>query len=233
MITVYTVSYNEELKLKFFIDHYRSRFPKCKIIIYDNLSTDNTVNIANNNDCEIVSFDTNNQFQDRKHMDIKNNCWKTSLTDWVLTCDVDELLDINEEQLKEEEFKESTIIKSEGYHMVNMEDNLDLLNMRYGARAPMHDKAYLFNKKFITDINYEAGCHVSNPIGTIKFSDSAYRAYHYHFVNENLSIEKYKLYASRLSPENIKNNWGYHYLYTIEQIRDSYSKIRSQAIKLL
>ena len=42
MITIYTFTYNEELLIKFMIDHYKLRFPNCKIIVYDNESTDNT-----------------------------------------------------------------------------------------------------------------------------------------------------------------------------------------------
>ena len=103
MITVYTIAYNEELIMQFMIDHYRSRFPGCNIVVYDNMSTDNTTKIARANDCEVIQYDTNNQIQDRRYIEIKNNCWKNALTEWVLICDMDELLDINAEQLKKEE----------------------------------------------------------------------------------------------------------------------------------
>jgi hypothetical protein len=149
MITVYTVDYNEELQIQFMIDHYRSRFPDCHIVVYDNMSTDRTVEICLNNDCEVISYDTNNQIQDRKYLEIKNNFWKTAQANWVLVCDTDELLDINKAQLQLEEYKNYTIIKSEAYNMINMEDNLDLSNIKYGARTVYHDKSYLFNKKLI------------------------------------------------------------------------------------
>lgn len=233
MITVYTVAFNEELLIQFMIDHYRSRFVNCKIVVYDNMSTDRTVAIAKQNNCEVIQFNTNNVFEIKKQMEIQHNCWRNSNTDWVLICDVDELLDINEQQLQDETSLGSTIIKSEGYNMINMEDNLDINNMKFGARAPLHDKYYLFNKKFITEINYEAGCHISHPIGIVMLSNIAYKAYHYHFINEELLIKKYKTYSIRLSPNDIKNGWGFHYFLTQKKIKEEFMDLRSKAIRLL
>lgn len=232
MITVYTVAYNEELQIQFLIDHYRSRFPNCHIVVYDNMSTDRTVEIAKKNNCEVIFYDTNNQISDSKYLEIKNNCWKFAETDWVLVCDVDELLDISASQLLQEEFQGVTIVRSEGYNMVNFEDNLDIASISYGTRAPRHDKNYLFNKKYLKEINYAPGCHDCSPVGKVSFSQTAYKAYHYNFINEKLSIQKYKLYASRLSPENIKKGWGQHYLNTAEQVSAEYAEIKNNAIKL-
>ena len=233
MITVYTIAYNEELIMQFMIDHYRSRFPGCNIVVYDNMSTDNTTKIARANDCEVIQYDTNNQIQDRRYIEIKNNCWKNALTDWVLICDMDELLDINAEQLKKEEEVGVTMIRARSYDMINMEDNLDIKSIKYGARASRgYDKLYLFNKKFVKEINYEPGCHKCNPVGDIIFSNDRYNLYHYAFINENYIIEKYKRNMTRLSPENIKRGWARHYSYNLEQIHAKYERIRSQAIKL-
>src|SRR3989338_8384979 len=118
MITVYTLAYNEELLIQFMIDHYRTRFPGCRIVVNDNMSTDNTVKIARANGCQVIPYDTNNQIQDRRYMEIKNNCWKDAKTDWVLICDMDELLEINANQLKTEEKSGTTIVRSTFYTMV-------------------------------------------------------------------------------------------------------------------
>lgn len=232
MLTLYTVAYNEDMFIQFMIDHYREKFPNCNIVVYDNMSTDNTVYIAKKNGAQVIQYDTNNQINDSKYLEIKNNCWKNATTDWVIICDADELLNINQEQLLEEESRGNTIISTEGYNMVNMEDNYDLYNIKYGARATQYDKSYLFNKKYIKEINYEVGCHKSNPIGTVKLSDNKYPAYHYNFVNIDLCIEKYKAYGKRLSYENLKYGWGNHYLNSEEKIRSEFNEIRSKAIKL-
>lgn len=232
MVTVYTLTYNEELLIQFMIDHYRSRFPGCRIVVYDNMSTDDTVKIARAMACEIVPFDTNNQIQDRRYIEIKNNCWKDALTDWVLICDLDELLDISEAELEMEASDQVSIIKSEGYEMINMEDNLDIAGMKYGVRDINYDKPYLFSKKLISEINYLPGSHGSNPTGTVRYSDKAYKLYHYSSINEELTIQKRKIYGARLSQENLKEGWGLHYLFTPDKTTAEYVDVRGRAIKI-
>jgi len=63
--------------LPFMIKWYRERFPNCLIIVYDNESTDRSVQIALENNCKVISYSTNNQLSDSKYLEIKNNCWKT------------------------------------------------------------------------------------------------------------------------------------------------------------
>jgi glycosyltransferase involved in cell wall biosynthesis len=60
MITVHVITYNEEIMIEFFINHYRERFPNCEINIYDNYSTDRTVEIGKQYNCNIIMYDTNN-----------------------------------------------------------------------------------------------------------------------------------------------------------------------------
>ncbi len=233
MITVYTVTYNEEVMIQFMIDHYRERFPGCHIVIYDNMSTDNTIKIAKVNGCEVVPFDTRGAFMDRRNMDIKNSCWKSAETDWVLMCDLDELLDINQSQLKKEEALGITIIKSKGYDMVAMDENLDIAGMKYGVRDDGHDKSYLFNKKFIQEINYNPGAHLSDPKGVVKYSKKRYICFHYCFINYKVTVAKYKVYSSRKmkSPEDIMMHWGGNFE-TPEEIRKIYTDARRRAVKI-
>lgn len=233
MITVYTVTYNEEFHIQFMINHYRKNFPNCHIVVYDNHSDDDTVKIALNNNAEVIFFDSNNRLDDLKHIEIKNNCWKAAKTDWVLTCDMDELLDINEDKLKFEESQNTSLIKSEGYNMVNLEGYNTLETIQYGDRATQYDKPYLFNKKLIKEINYTIGCHTGNPIGNVKISERAYKAYHYRFINKELLRRRYISYSKRLSDENLKQGWGRHYLKTEEELMMEFDDLRNKAIKLL
>lgn len=233
MITIYTLTYNEELLIQFRIDHYRERFPNCRMVFYDNLSTDNTVKIAKENGCEVITYDTGGQFSDRVHMDIKNNCWKDAQTDWVLQSDLDELLDINEAELKEEERLGTSMIRCQFWDMVNMEDNLDFKAMKYGVRSPMlPGKFLLFNKKFISEINYSPGAHACNPIGTITYSSKEYRVYHYVSINADVTIKKFKIRRETLSPENIKMGWGTQVFMTPDEIYTEYADERKKAVKV-
>lgn len=231
--TIYTIAYNEEVFLKFFIDHYRSRFPNCKIVVYDNMSTDNTVKIAKDNNCEVIQYNTNNQIQDSKYLEIKNNCWKSATTDWVAVCDVDELVFINAEELSKEDSYGATIINFEGYNMVNLEENFDFQNIKYGERSQGFDKRYLFNRRHLKEINYSSGCHYANPVGAIKYSSKQYLAGHFKCLNVEYVVSRHKMFGARLSDENKRYGWGHQYLFDEQKTRDSVLKIKQNAKKVL
>jgi len=75
-ITIYTLTYNEAYILPYFIAHYRKNFPGCRIVIFDNDSTDDTRKIAQAAGCKVLRNDTNGKLDDASYLEIKNNCWK-------------------------------------------------------------------------------------------------------------------------------------------------------------
>lgn len=236
MITIFTLTYNEELMLPFFIKHYRNNFPNCKIVIFDNQSTDKTVQIANDYECKIIPFSTQNQISDSKYLEIKNNCWRESETNWNIICDCDELCEINQNDLEFEINNKTTIIKFEGYDMVNTssdKDSVIINDLTKGVRNNFYDKILMFNKQKISNINYYPGCHSSNPTGEIKFSYKKYRLLHYKYIGENYLINRYKLFSDRLSIENIKKGWGFHYKIEETKTREFYNELKKNCIDLL
>lgn len=230
MLTVYTISYNEEVMLPHFIKWYRDRFPLCKIIVYDNQSTDNTKEIALKFNCEVIDYDTNNTLDDNKYLEIKNNCWKNANTDWVFVGDVDEHIDITQKQLKSEEMLGNTIITSFGYNMVNLQENLDIENMNYGCYSEDYSKNVIFNKKHIQEIYYNPGCHISNPTGVVKYSLEQYVLYHKRYVNIDYLTKKYEIYSKRFSEDNIKYNWGVQYNQKRKEITEDFEKHRNNCV---
>lgn len=228
MVTIYTVTYNEELMIEFFINHYRKRFPGCEIVVFDNYSTDRTIEIAKKNNCKIEYFDSNNQISERRYLEIKNHCWKNSKTDWVIVCDCDELILINEPMLKYESLNGSTIINSEGYDMININKNVNLANIKNGVRNKMCDKNILFNKEYIKEINYFPGCHNCEPTGNIKYSKEPYRLLHYKWLSEDYLIKRYKLFSSRLSEENKRLKLGLHYNKEEKEIKKIFKELKSR-----
>jgi len=217
-LTIYTITYNEQFILPFFIKWYRDRFPECKIVVFDNMSIDNTVKIALENNCEVRQYDTEGKLSDSKYLEIKNNCWKDAKTDWVLITDADEFLDIKPEDLNTDQ----TLFKSKGYNMCNVESLENVLDIKHGIEAVQYDKVVCFNKRYIKEINYTPGCHSCNPKGDVIYTSKTPKLLHMKFINEDLLVEKYKSYASRLSEENLKQNWGYHYKEQENNIRESF-----------
>ena len=221
MITLFMMGYNEEVFLQYAIDHYRKRFPNCPIVFYDNISTDSTAEIAKKNGAQVIPWDTNNVIDDMKMRDLKNNCWKNATTDWVCVVDPDELININEEQLKIEASKGTTIIKTHGLNMVNMEDNYDFDNICHATEVPQYSKWALFNRTVFTNINYTCGAHSASPqpADKIKLSDTAYPLWHFKCINPDYLVLRAKWTASRISEVNKRNGLGLYWINTDEGTR--------------
>lgn len=222
MLTLYTITYNEELVLPHFIKWYRSRFPNCKIVVYDNESTDNTEQIAMDNNCEVVNYYTDNKLSDSAYLKIKNNAWKQADTDWVMVVDCDEFVDLTENDLIQLESNKKTIVSAVGFNMCNVEGLTELADIKHGVRAEQYDKSILFNKKYIKEINYEAGCHTCAPKGVVNYAKGLFNLYHMILINEQFLVDKYKRNADRMSDENKRNKWGHHYLQNEETVRANY-----------
>jgi glycosyltransferase involved in cell wall biosynthesis len=208
MITIYTITYNEQFVLPHFIKWYCDRFPDCKIVVYDNESTDATKNIClSTPNLTYIPYNTDNKLSDSTYLKIKNNAWKHAETDWVIVCDADEFLDINPKDLNTNQ----TLFESKGFNMCNVDNTDDVCSIRHGVEAIQYDKIVCFNKRYIKEINYGAGCHNAEPIGDVIFSSVRPKLLHMKFINVDLLVSKYKSYASRLSDENKQMRWGYHY----------------------
>lgn len=233
MVTIHVITYNEEILIEFFINHYRKNFPNCIIKLYDNYSTDNTVNIAKKYGCEINYYDSNDKLSDSKFLEIKNHCWKNSTTDWVIVCDCDELININHIDLIKEQNNGTTIIKFDGYTLINYENDIQLKNIKYGFKDEIYSKSVLFNSKKIKEVNYSPGCHTCHPIGEVKWSLLNYKLLHYKFLNVNYTISRYKLFAERLSDENLQKRWSIHYIKTTEEIINLYETYKNKVHEVL
>lgn len=233
MITIYTIAWNEEFMLPYFIKHYRSRFTNCAIVVYDNESTDATADIAREHGCEVRTFKTNNTLSDRSYLEIKNNCWKDAKTDWVLIADVDEHLNIYDSDLRHEQAIGSTYIRAHGFNMVNLKDHLlPPVDITHGVRAPSYDKIYCFNKTKIKEINYRYGCHKADIIGELIQSRTTYTCRHYKYLDLQYMIKRHGLFAKRMSVHNLQHGYGGHYLYTPKEITEEFTGARKKAVEI-
>ena len=233
MITIFTITYNEEVILPYFIKWYRERFPNCKIVVYDNESTDGTKNIClSTPNLQYIPYHTGNKLSDSTYLKIKNNAWKHADTDWVIVCDVDEFLDVNAIDVLSFDNVGINIFKSKGYNMCNVDNLEDITEIKHGVRAIQYDKTILFNRKRIKEINYGAGCHHCEPQGDVNKATISLPLYHMKFIDVNLLVNKYKSYASRLSDENKEMRWGYHYEQEEWLIREEFKNTLQLAEKI-
>ena len=228
MMTIFVITYNEQYMLPFFIRWYRQRFPDCKIVVYDNESTDDTRRIALDNNCHVVVYSTSNQLSDRQYLEIKNNCWKQVQSGWVIVCDCDELIDIWPQQL---ENTEATLFNCKGFDMCNVDNIENILNVEHGIPSCGYDKTAVFRPSVIQEINYQPGCHICQPEGKLIYGESP-NLYHMKYMNLTRMIERYKHYNKRLSEENKAKNWGIQYRQSEEEIINEFNRVAQAAQKI-
>mgnify|MGYP000341654859 CR=1 FL=1 len=186
-VEIFTAIKNEEDILPFFINHYINAFPECIINIYDNNSTDKSVEICKANNCNVFNFpDFIPYVKEELLTDLKNNIWKNSNADWIIVCDVDELLDISMSDLLHLQ-ENVSIIKTQGYNMIDVtEDDLPIEKLTYAAPSESYSKLVMFKNKIINEINYSLGAHTANPQPNPVYSNGIYKLLHYNSKNFTL-----------------------------------------------
>lgn len=226
-IDVFAICYNEEIILPFFLNHY-FKFTN-NITIYDNQSTDNSVEIIKSFGANVISYDTNNEIRDDIYLDIKNNCWKQSNADWVIVIDIDEFIyhtDIKTKLLN----TNSSIIVPIGFEMIS--ENIPIYNnnlitdcIKTGFQYKNSSKPCIFNPRKIKEINFLPGCHEVSPIGDVTYDVlTDIKLLHYKHINREYVIKKHSSYCKRLSSINLKKNWGHHYKKTSNEIHSLFDE---------
>ena len=217
---VITICWNESLILKQFLEYYS--FAQ-KIIIFDNMSSDNSVAISKEfSNVEVSYYNTNEKIRDDIYLEIKNNAWKQfrNCCDWFIIVDIDEFIyhPLGIPGYVKTLKPSVAAIKCLGYEMfcpniLGAPGNTILDKSKYGVPGIKLDKTALINSKLVHDIGYLGGCHAAFPkTSGIIYSDPNFKLLHYKFVYPiEYMITRYKQMASRLSKQNIENGWGVHY----------------------
>lgn len=223
-IDVFATCYNEQIILPYFLKHYK-KFAR-NITIFDNMSTDNSVNIMNEYGVNVVPFNTNGKFEESVLMNIRNNCWKNSDADWVIVCDTDELI-YHENLIDILSNTNATHIVTEGYEM--MTENLPTTDgqiyeeIKTGYFKPDYSKPCLFKPSEITDSNFAPGSHTARPNGNIiSINDSGIKLLHYKYLNRDVLINKYRHYAERQSDEMKRMGWGNYQEWTADVLNKQF-----------
>lgn len=229
MLTVYTMTYNEEKMLAHFVRHYRSRFPSCEIHVFDHASSDMTASLAHNMGCLVHEYGAPHEVHDGRLAQWKNSVWKSATTPWVVVCDADELLNITEDQLRSEVGFGATIVRTEGYNLVSDYDGQPVEKVSKGVRAPLYDKAILFSRERIADINYDLGAHHCAPTGSVVWTGTRYPLWHMSLLDEKASLQKRKYTAARMSDYNKQRALSTQYTSGDDAVRLAYRHARANA----
>lgn len=241
-IEVFTITYNEEKIINFFIDHYMQFCSK--ITVMDNYSTDNTAEIVKSYNSEKIAlkyYNSSNSLDDSIYINIKNNCWKDSTADYVIVVDCDEFIYHN--NLKS--FLNKTrqpVYRPIGFDMVS--DNFPPLCgqltdvITEGVFSSNYSKMCLFSPSKLAGINYELGCHNAQPIDknnsrVTAFESPELKLLHYKNLSFDYRYSKHVEYNKRMSNFNSQTGSGIHYTYSKEQQYNEFVSIYNNRKKII
>lgn len=237
LLEIFTIVWNEEKIIQDFIDWYRQRVPDCLITVYDNLSSDRTVEICKNNNCNVISYNTNGWMDEQTLINIRNVCWKNSEAEYVCVVDADEGIGLNREMLQKNlEDKDGwNIAKCQGYEMFGTEtDTIDQL--LFGCWSAGYCKPVLFRPEFFDAVNLHAGSHSADPVPypqfEIKWLMNAPNLYHFKWRSWTNGIERAHLLAKRRSPDSARKGWNIHYQFEDSIHKDYYNNGLTNRIKV-
>ncbi len=234
-IEIFTFCWNEIDILPWVVDYWK-RFAT-HVTVFDNGSTDGSVEYLEKFRFVTVKHFNTDGLNDIVHQKIKNECWKGSKADFVVVCDMDEILcakDIRR-QLEEMLFSGATICKPTCYVLFSDEypkyDGKLLHEVRPMGVIDNTSKTILFDPKKITAINYTPGAHRCRPEGEVRWYDGKIYMFH---INHNLSfdykIRKYRELDARRSEDNIRKKHGIHYAFSKDVLREAWENDRSKAV---
>ena len=227
-IEAYIIAFNESETIHLTIKHYKKLGAIVKI--FDNYSTDNTVEICKSMGCEVESFGIKGELNDSQYRKLKNYKWKESQADWVIVCDADEILDVSLDTLELTTKSGNTIFKTNGYNAYSNDMPVENFEeIKTFIPDNNYSKLIIFDPKAITDMMYEFGCHKANPCGKVVYSDVELSLFHYRAIGgADRMAKRHALYRSRMGEFNKRLNLGSHYLYDderrIKEWHESYEK---------
>ena len=226
-IHIFIICYNEQVLLPETIKHYKKYLPNSIITIFDNESTDNSVELAKTLGCKVVSWATNNIIDDIILVSVKNNCWKEVKDGWVIVVDMDEWLCVTEDDLYKEFEAGTSILNIKGYDMIGESKRLDLtdIDLQTIQKAVYNhneDKKLCFLREKIGEMNYAPGAHLSLPFGEIKHSSQTYINKHMNYLGLPYFLNKM---INRHSRSHLMRKLGFacHYTNDMDKIVDEYN----------
>jgi len=241
-IDVYTICWNEQRALPFFLRHYGPLAQK--IVVFDDHSTDATREIAANHPrTEVRLFgspgDNSGELQ---RLAIRQTAWRESRgrADWVIIADCDELLwhPCLPQYLHDCRERQVTIPRPTGYEMVASDfptgSGQIYDYVRTGVRAPHMDKWLIFDPQAVESMNFEPGCHVAWPVGRCVFDDDPrLKLLHFKHMGLEYVIPRFRQLDQRRTALERRFGLNQHYTWPDEALESWLSTARGEATDVI
>ena len=228
-ITVYLLSFNESYLLPQVDKWWKDRFKNVKFVLYDNESTDNTVELAKERGWEVRNFHTEGM-SDLIQMNLKNECWKDCNTTWAWVSDFDELPGFAEESF--DNFQDYAIIRLNGWEFIDAVYTIQ--EAKYGIQTDGYSKATLLQPSKMKETGYEAGAHKFKPVVKEgKIGEKLLDLYHMKWFSPTHAINRALLLGNRQSEDNKRRKWSFHFSLPLEQHLDYYKTHFKNRIKII
>ena len=226
-IHIFVLCYNESVLIPHMVKHYKKYLPSCKITIYDNESSDNSVELAKSLGCHVISWASNNVQNETIQIDMRNNVWKQCSSGWIFMIDMDEFICVTENDLKKEQDSGTSVLNINGYEMIGesntlLIDDIDLQDIKKYVPNHYESKHLCFLRNEVINMNYGPGSHTCNPVGNIIYSENVYINKHMCYLGLpfiiNKTVDRYK------RTEQIRREKGYntHYTSDVAEIENRY-----------
>ncbi len=232
-VNVFLVCYNEHVMLPRVVAHYRKYLPECNITICDNESIDDSVEIAKNLGCDIISFQAQ-KIINYGIREVKNNCWKMC-RGWIIVADIDEFLCVTHEDLEYEKHIGSTVLTVDGYQMIansNEEDLSDIsledVNMGVPHRSESKSLCFYTGYKGVVEMNYSLGAHRCKPVGNVVYSTKRYKNKHMAYVGLKYITKRHDN-AIKRNKNDREMGYSRHYTSDEQVIERYYNDLKNKA----
>lgn len=230
-IVLYFINWNDSFYFPFIKEHY-GKFCE-RIVMGDNNSSDNSVELAKQLGFEVVKFGGDN-LNDQHYIDFKNNCWKECTDkgiDYVIVCDADEFVIIPNLKLSE------ACPECIGYNMISEDlPYKSVFEINTGAYSEGYSKQVVFSPDRTKEINFVHGCHKNNKVLLNKEpwdKRDTVKLYHYRQIGGvQRMIDRHAVYRDRMSPFNNRHKMGFHYHHSDNAKVDEWNYLKTQAVKL-